>query len=311
MAKRKSSDSGALDPALTQKKRARRRLVGAIALGVLAAIVLPLLLDSEPRQTISDVQVEIPPRDAPSPPTAAQPLAVPPLAAGEAPADGKAEISGRNAIVPPAEHSGAGAAASASAATAAASSSAHAGAASRGDAAPAGARRGDAGSAQRDDSARREGPDREASNRDAARREAPGREAASRDASNRAASSREASSRETSNRDTSNRDAARGAEVKPRQADTKPAAEPRPATETKAEATRFVLQLGAYANPASAKAQAEKAGKAGVRAYTETVQTAQGARTRVRVGPFNSREAAEQSRARLKNGGVDASVVSL
>ena len=70
MARRDASDGAALDPALTQKKRARRRLVGAVVLGLAAAVILPLVLDSEPRQTITDVQIEIPPRDAPLPPKA-------------------------------------------------------------------------------------------------------------------------------------------------------------------------------------------------------------------------------------------------
>src|SRR5690606_31249380 len=82
MARRNPADGAALDPALTQKKRARRRLVGALALGVAAAIVLPLVLDSEPRQTISDVEIEIPPREAalpdvdlPKPDVAVAPMA--------------------------------------------------------------------------------------------------------------------------------------------------------------------------------------------------------------------------------------------
>ena len=61
----------------------------------------------------------------------------------------------------------------------------------------------------------------------------------------------------------------------------------------------------------SARAQADKARKAGVRVYTETVQTAQGERTRVRVGPFASREAADQARAKLKAVGVESAVVPL
>ena len=42
MARRDAGDgeAGALDPALTQKKRARRRLVGALVLGLAAVIVL-------------------------------------------------------------------------------------------------------------------------------------------------------------------------------------------------------------------------------------------------------------------------------
>ncbi len=56
---------GALDPALPQKKRARRRLVGAAAVCLAAAIILPIILDSEPRQIRDDVQVQIPSRDTP------------------------------------------------------------------------------------------------------------------------------------------------------------------------------------------------------------------------------------------------------
>ena len=42
------------------KKRARRRLVGAIALALLAAIVLPVMMEQEPRQTTADIQITIP-----------------------------------------------------------------------------------------------------------------------------------------------------------------------------------------------------------------------------------------------------------
>lgn len=48
------------DPQLELKKRARRRLVGAIALAVLAAIILPIVMDKEPRTQRSDIVVRIP-----------------------------------------------------------------------------------------------------------------------------------------------------------------------------------------------------------------------------------------------------------
>ena len=48
------------------KKRARRRLVGAAALALLAAIVLPMMMDQEPRSASQDIQVSIPDRDADS-----------------------------------------------------------------------------------------------------------------------------------------------------------------------------------------------------------------------------------------------------
>lgn len=46
------------------KKRARRRLVGAAALALLAAIVLPMVMDHEPRQAAQDVQVRIPSQES-------------------------------------------------------------------------------------------------------------------------------------------------------------------------------------------------------------------------------------------------------
>lgn len=47
----------------TLKRRGRRRLVGAIALVLLAVIVLPMIFDSEPRQAPPPVSVRIPSED--------------------------------------------------------------------------------------------------------------------------------------------------------------------------------------------------------------------------------------------------------
>lgn len=236
MARRDSGDGGALDPALTQKKRARRRLVGALVLGVLAAVVLPMILDSEPRQTITDVQIEIPPRDTPLPPKAddagapsAQAPAVPPVPA-PAPADDA-----------PRDVATAGKEASA--------------------AAPV------ASSPKPVEGSKPAEPSKPAT----------------------------------------------AAKKPPAPAEAPRASAPAASTETtvaKPDA-RFAVQLGAFANAGSARAQADKARKAGVRVYTETVQTAQGPRTRVRAGPFATREAADQARARLKLIGLDSSVVTL
>ena len=51
------------DDSLELKKRARRRLVGAIALALLAIVVLPMVMDSEPRPASQDVQIRIPSQD--------------------------------------------------------------------------------------------------------------------------------------------------------------------------------------------------------------------------------------------------------
>jgi len=51
------------DDNLELKKRARRRLVGAAAVALLAAIVLPMVMDQEPRPLNQDVQIQIPRQD--------------------------------------------------------------------------------------------------------------------------------------------------------------------------------------------------------------------------------------------------------
>jgi len=56
--------SEAPDPAVDElKRRARRRLVGAIVLALAAALLLPLLLESEPKPLGDDVSIQIPPLD--------------------------------------------------------------------------------------------------------------------------------------------------------------------------------------------------------------------------------------------------------
>jgi DedD protein len=51
---------------LELKKRSRRRLVGAAALALTAAIILPMVMDDEPGVPIQDIQVTIPDREADS-----------------------------------------------------------------------------------------------------------------------------------------------------------------------------------------------------------------------------------------------------
>lgn len=48
------------DPDLNLKKRARRRLVGAITLALLAVVVLPMVMDQEPVSENQDIQIRIP-----------------------------------------------------------------------------------------------------------------------------------------------------------------------------------------------------------------------------------------------------------
>lgn len=64
--KQRKQANEAVDPALPQKKRARRRLVGAVALVLAAVIVLPMVLDSEPKPLAEDIAIQIPSKDTPA-----------------------------------------------------------------------------------------------------------------------------------------------------------------------------------------------------------------------------------------------------
>ncbi|OGS90923.1 MAG: hypothetical protein A2Z95_06585 [Gallionellales bacterium GWA2_60_18] len=48
---------------LNIKRKARRRLVGAIALTLAVVVILPMMLESEPRQTSQDIDLRIPAPD--------------------------------------------------------------------------------------------------------------------------------------------------------------------------------------------------------------------------------------------------------
>ncbi|MEJ8796203.1 SPOR domain-containing protein [Trinickia caryophylli] len=58
------ADAMLLDPTLPEKQRARRRLVGAIALVVAAVVILPMVLDSHPKPVTDDIAIDIPNRPA-------------------------------------------------------------------------------------------------------------------------------------------------------------------------------------------------------------------------------------------------------
>src|SRR5205085_2639763 len=69
----------------TLKRRGRRRLVGAVALVLLAVIVLPMVFDPEPKSTLAPVEVRIPgendtafaPKSPPKPAPKVEPKAEP------------------------------------------------------------------------------------------------------------------------------------------------------------------------------------------------------------------------------------------
>ena len=174
------------------KKRARRRLVGAIALVLLVVVFLPMFLDSEPKPLNQDIAITIPP--LPGPDSSSQPANAAP--AGVAPS---------TPVTPPAKT----------------------------EAAPA-------------------------------VRPAP-------------------------------------APIAVPKAGT-PNLEPRPAPAQAARTSEdFVVQLGAFSDPANARALQRKLQENKFKAYTEVIKGSGGERTRVRVGPDDSREAAEKARQRMRS----------
>ena len=74
-----------------------------------------------------------------------------------------------------------------------------------------------------------------------------------------------------------------------------------------APSAQYVVAVGAFANPESVLA---RLADAKLPYYTEKVATAKGGVTRVRAGPFASREAAEQALEKLKALGFKPGIVA-
>ena len=78
-----------------------------------------------------------------------------------------------------------------------------------------------------------------------------------------------------------------------------------------AEEARFIVQVGAFADAEKAREARTKVERAGLKTYTQVVDTKDGKRTRVRVGPFASRAEAEKAADALKKAGLTGGVFSL
>lgn len=73
-------------------------------------------------------------------------------------------------------------------------------------------------------------------------------------------------------------------------------------------AKAFVVQLGAFSDQAKAKQQHANLLSSGFKAYTETLKVDHNEVTRVRIGPFTTRSAAEAELKKLKKIGLDGVV---
>jgi DedD protein len=101
------------------------------------------------------------------------------------------------------------------------------------------------------------------------------------------------------------------AEAPPAKTTTPPKAA---AAQPKAEAPKlegFAVQVGAFRDEAKLKQAREKLVAASVPHYTERLDSQGGPLTRLRAGPFPTREAAEAAQAVLKRSALDGKVVPL
>jgi DedD protein len=104
--------------------------------------------------------------------------------------------------------------------------------------------------------------------------------------------------------------AAKVAKAEPVAAPAKPAAAPsKVAAAPKLEG--FAVQVGAFRDEAKLAQAREKLTAAKIVHYTERLEVKSGPLTRLRAGPFPTREAAESALATLKRAALDGKVVTL
>lgn len=260
------------DEELQLKKRARRRLIGAVVLVTTVAVVLPMVLDSEPRPANPSISIQIPAQDAgiiaksPSPLKPAEPAGATPSpapkaeeksdAAAAAKPEAKAETRPEAKVKPDPK-------------------------------------------AKPEPAAKTEvtpPPESKAVAESAGKSAGPAAEARPADSKVAVPSAAKAESKP-----------AKTESAKTEPAKTEPAKTKD--TEKSKPAGGYVIQVAALADAAKAKDLQAKLAGAGLKAYTEQVQTAKGPVTRVRVGPYASREAAEKVRPQLQKLQLDGKVV--
>jgi DedD protein len=233
---------------LELKRRGRRRLIGALTIGILAVVLLPMIFDNEPKRKDTvrqEIEVQLPPKDG-MPPLAA-PVAVPSAQADTAPAKVGAAAASNTPLV--------GADAKIAVAPVTPSSSA-----------------------------------------------LPMKP-----------ESKPAIKPETKP-ETKPDPASKALPVKAEpKSETKTATKAEPKQEPKAvdapASGGFVIQIGAFKDADNAKAVVARMKEAKLPVFTDTVPVKTGSVTRVRVGPFTSKEKAESALAQVKLAGVDGKVV--
>lgn len=87
---------------------------------------------------------------------------------------------------------------------------------------------------------------------------------------------------------------------------------PPPAPPIAAGPGRFVVQVGAYTDAAMLREARAKVEKLGLKTYTQVIEGDSGKpRTRVRLGPYPTREEADAAAAKVKRAGLPAAILTL
>jgi DedD protein len=262
------------DPNDDLKRKARQRLIGAVILVLTAIIVVPMLLDSEPRPLGQDIAISIPPKDAPfngdAPAAGAAPGTPAAGAAANAPA-GTAPVAPTNAPANPA--------ANPPAPTGAAAPSAPAGSSTVAPVAVAPV----ATAPLTETPKPAEAPKPEAAK--PATKPEPAKTEAKPEAAKPVAA--------------------------PKEADGDKALallEGKPTVKTVANG-KFIVQVGAFASEEKVKELQARLKTAGLSTYTEKVKTDAGERIRLRAGPFGTRADADSVLGKIKAAGINGAVI--
>ena len=288
----------------TLRRRARHRLIGAAVLVGLAIIGFPLLFDTQPRPVAVNAPITIPDKDK------VAPLRTPdPVPAAASLGEREEMVSGAVAPRGGERTASASAAAVAPARRASAEKPAAPTRDARPDAAAADAR------AKAEEAARLKAEEAARAKAAQAKREEEAKAAQARRDDDRSQAQTDAQAKRE--------EAARAKRESELRAKREEAARARAVLEGRgtpsadkpaaadAKGGRFIVQVGAFADDSAVREARQKAERAGVKTYTQTVETSAGKRTRVRAGPFSSREDADKAAGALKKAGLGGSVLSL
>lgn len=92
---------------------------------------------------------------------------------------------------------------------------------------------------------------------------------------------------------------------------SKPAAGPAAASSAAPSGARFIVQVGAYAEVLKAREARQKLEQAGLKTYTQVVNSAEGKRIRVRIGPFENKMEAEKAAEKVRKLDLPAAILEL